>query len=170
MKIDEDALTEATRQWLEKAKTIYNRDFIMPKLDFSLIGRTAGEAHYHQWKIRYNIPLYNRHPSEFLARTVPHELAHLITWNLYGTVIARRPHGSYWKMVMHKLGVDAKRCHSFDTNGLVRQRKKAERPFTYKCHCRTFHLTNILHSRILAGQKRWCRACKTTLQFVGVEP
>ena len=57
--------------------------------------------------------LLNENTDHFIEQTVGHEWAHLAAANLHGHKI--RSHGPEWKAVMHKLGLDAARCHAYTT-------------------------------------------------------
>ena len=65
------------------AEAVYNRKFDIPKVLYNVRGSTAGLALYHLWCIRLNAVLLMENVDAFIARTVPHELAHLITGRMY---------------------------------------------------------------------------------------
>ncbi len=161
-----DELTDATRIWLDKANQVFGKTFPRPLISLRLKGGTAGYAIYDKWMVKYNPELYVRNKQEFIDRTVPHELAHLITSNIYGRVRVKH-HGWQWRLVMQKLGVvDVKRCHSYDVTGIKNVRA---RPYVYQCQCGTeYRLTKTLHNKILKGRYRVCPKCRTriVLQYI----
>ena len=133
-----------------------------PTVSFRLRGKTAGTANYGKQEIRYNAVLLEENGDNFLGRTVPHEVAHLVTRQKYGNRASA--HGYEWKSVMRAFGLNPTRCHSYDvSNSTV---KTVKRGFEYKCSCRTYDLTVIRHKRIMKGAKYTCRSCKTTLTAV----
>ena len=157
-------LTDTTRTWVELASEIYGRKFRMPSVSIELGGACAGKANYSRWLVKYNPEIYLRHKSDFENRTVPHEIAHLIAHTLAGKRV--KPHGWEWQNVMHKLGVDAARCHNYNVEGISRHHP---RPYVYSCNCREHKLTSILHNRIQKGNWRKCLACGTRISFVWLE-
>lgn len=84
-----------------------------PTISFDLRGTTAGQAYPGKNHIRLNGQLLNENTDHFIEQTVGHEWAHLAAANLHGHKI--RSHGPEWKAVMHKLGLDAARCHAYTT-------------------------------------------------------
>jgi SprT protein len=128
---------------------------------FDLRGQTAGQVQFHPSRrtlIRYNRQLLLENGERFLDRTVPHEVAHVITHGLYGPHI--RPHGPEWRGVMGLFGADSRRCHDYDTRRATTRRLTRHR---YRCACREHSLTSIRHHRILAGQLYYCRSCGQVL-------
>jgi SprT protein len=129
---------------------------------FDLRGRSAGQARLGSpgpALIRYNPALLRANPDDFLASTVPHEVAHLIAFARHGTRI--RPHGAEWVAIMRHMGAEPKRCHAYDVSGLAIRRL---RELDYHCNCRDHRLTSIRHHRVLAGQTYVCRQCGSPLQ------
>lgn len=54
---------------------------------------------------------YNLHPLQFFL-TLTHEIAHSITWNMYGNLV--RPHGKEWKQNYRNLVLPLMKCNYFD--------------------------------------------------------
>jgi SprT protein len=128
-----------------------------PTVRFDLRGKTAGQVRFSGGQtcvIRYNVSLMQRYPTEFLARTVPHETAHVVAFNLHGSRI--QPHGREWQTIMSLFGAPPERCHSYDVEG---QQTRRLRRYEYRCGCRSHQLTSIRHNRIRAGQVYLCRQC-----------
>jgi len=163
-----EELKAATETVYQKADAFYGRSFARPMISLRLRGVTAGTASWNKRLIRYNHALYMENKEDFVARTVPHEVAHMIVAELaYRGGFFRRPkpHGQEWKNVCRNIGMkDITRCHKYDVTNTARRRA---RPFTYRCGCQEFNLTMTLHRRILMGQRRWCKKCKVTLQYIG---
>ncbi|MCO5761185.1 MAG: hypothetical protein EP309_01855 [Gammaproteobacteria bacterium] len=134
---------------------------------FDLRGRGAGQVRRQPggtWMVRYNPLLLERHGEDFLARTVPHEVAHIIAFHHHGCHI--RPHGPEWRAIMHLLGLPPTRCHDYDVSGLETRRLEH---FPYRCGCGQHLLSSIRHHRIQRGQRYLCRACGQALLPAGEE-
>ncbi len=155
--------TEAcTRELLTRAEGHFERAMPQADIRFDLRGRSAGMVRCAPGsppEIRYNLQLLAENEEPFLARTVPHEVAHLVVRELFGAAV--RPHGQEWKAVMGVFGADPSRCHDYDVSRS--QVRKLPR-FLYRCGCRLHELTSIRHRRVLDGQSYFCRACKQPLE------
>jgi len=149
------------------AQSVFKRSFDLPKLEYRQMGRAAGWATYSQWKVTLNSDyLRNGHLEDMVNQTLPHELAHLISYSVYGPQIGRG-HGRAWKHVMRSLGLRPDRCHDYSLEG-VKTRKKAK----YACKCPTcgqeFLVTlNRVH-QLRSGRKIFhsapgCRSIKAPL-------
>lgn len=150
-----------TATLLEQARRHFRSPIPAPEVRFDLRGKAAGQVRMapgRVWQIRYNPVLLAREGDAFLTQTVPHEVAHLIAFALFGRDI--RPHGEEWQGVMRHLGAEPRRCHSFAVDDLPARRL---RRFDYHCACRTHQLTSTRHYRAQAGQTYTCVACRGTL-------
>ena len=133
-----------------------------PQIRFDLRGRSAGQARVGSrgpWVVRYNPVLLEANAEDFLATTVPHEVAHLVAYARHGSRI--RPHGPEWQAIMRHFGVAPERCHRYDLSALS---VRSVREFDYHCTCRGHRLSSIRHHRVLAGRDYICRHCATTLR------
>jgi SprT protein len=103
-----------THEWIGKCNETFGIR-IPSKLPvrFNLKGTTAGRAYLSEGTIGYNPTLLRENPDAFLRRTVGHEVAHFAAFLKFGGAID--PHGAEWRSMMWKLGLDATRCHSYDT-------------------------------------------------------
>lgn len=110
------------------AETLYQQSFANPCIDFSLTGVVAGRAYYHDWTVRLNRKLLERHPDHMINVTVPHEIAHLVARKVYGPRI--KAHGKEWQSVMRDFGLKPDVCHSMDTSDLRRTKRGSE---WYEC-------------------------------------
>lgn len=157
----------ATAQLLEQARPLCRAHRTMPpspQIRFDLRGKTAGQV---QWQgrrvvIRYNLDIARRHTERFIATTVPHEVAHLVTVACHGRV---RPHGPEWRRVMGYFGIaDPQRCHNF---ALDESRVRQQRRWPYRCDCRRHDLSTTRHKRAQAGRASYlCRHCGGALRPV----
>lgn len=146
-------------------EAIYQRRFTRPsrEVEYNLEGRTAGYAHIAENRITLNKNLMNdpRHLEDMLDQTLPHEVAHLIAYQINPRDQA---HGRTWRQVMNVLGKEARRCHSYD----VEPKFVKSRPFAYKCGCEEPHMvTATINRRILTKTRAYsCRKCGETLRPV----
>lgn len=155
MNYQSQALAKVTAT-LALARQVFGRDFEAPKVTFDLRGKTAGAANYAANHIRLNDVLLRENQETFINRTVPHEVAHLLAFALYGSRISA--HGPEWKNVMRRLGETPSRCHTYDTtNATVRRVAK----FSMFCACREHQVTALVLGRITRGVKYKCRLCRT---------
>lgn len=142
---------------------------------FELKGKVAGQFAYKgsSCGLRFNMIFATNHPDEYMARTVPHEVAHYVRYVRNGykhDVLSngkRDIHGAKWRAVMRELGAsDSTRCHSYDTS-VIASRKY--RKFSYSCdNDHAYELTTIRHNRVQRGQTTYfCRECRSELHFRG---
>ncbi|WP_192867868.1 SprT family zinc-dependent metalloprotease [Thaumasiovibrio subtropicus] len=157
-------LTEAVQQQIIQrvhacialASHRLNRQFELPSIRFNQRGKIAGSARLQSWELRFNLTLLLENQPAFLDDVVPHEVAHLITYALYGKV---RPHGKEWQQIM--LGVFKRpptTTHNFNITNVQGQL------FSYQCQCQLHQLTIRRHRKVQRGEVRYrCRDCGTTL-------
>jgi SprT protein len=153
---------ERTAQLLAQGAELIARPVPALLLSFDLRGQAAGQFRVDasgQARIRYNAALMLRHEAEFLAQTVPHEVAHYLAFLCYGRGI--RPHGPQWQQLMRGLGAEPRRCHDLDVSDL-RVRRLQRHP--YYCACGEHALTSIRHHRVLRGARYICRRCGEVLR------
>jgi SprT protein len=141
---------------------IIKRSAPAARVQFDLRGQSAGQFRVDASGvafIRYNRALLARHADAFLAQTLPHEVAHYLTYLRFGR--RAQPHGQEWQQIMQSLGADPRRCHEFDVSGL---KTRHVRRFVYHCRCGDQELTSIRHHRIQRGAGYTCRRCGQTLR------
>jgi SprT protein len=142
---------------LRRAEQHFARRLPCPEILFDLRGQAAGQARIAADRttvIRFNQALLNANPKPFLAQTVPHEVAHLVAFHVFGLRI--RPHGPEWQSVMMLFDAHPQRCHSFALEEAPRRRLAQH---TYHCGCRAHTLSSIRHNRVRRGQRYYCRVC-----------
>ncbi|MGB5833461.1 MAG: SprT-like domain-containing protein [Thiohalocapsa sp.] len=158
---------EQTRALVVLARGLMKRPLPFPGVRFDLRGQCAGQVRIDSTGggiIRYNAALLQRHGEDFVAQTVPHEVAHYAAFLEFGRGI--RPHGREWQQIVQALGGEPKRCHDYDTEGLTARRT---RWFAYHCHCGEHRLSSVRHDRIGRGARYRCRRCGKLL-CAGVLP
>jgi len=128
-----------------------------------LKGKCAGQVRHQpdgNLVIRYNLGIANLQPEEFILQTVPHEVAHVVTWLLHGNRV--RPHGREWQSVMSFFGKDSSRCHEFKVPEAGQRRQQR---WKYECNCRDHQLSTTRHHRVQEGQQYQCRLCNGILRL-----
>jgi SprT protein len=181
METIQDQARRLTKEYIDKARSLYDIEIPYPSIEFNLKGTTAGKANAS--RIRFNATLLSENTETFLLRTVPHEVAHVVVQHKYPNANScyrtyngsyRRnikPHGKEWKQVMRDFEVeDIGRCHSYDTENVRSSRSSRSslaRSFSYKCACQIYNLTIVRHRRILKGQTYSCKKCKQKLVYQG---
>jgi len=154
---DKQALKLQGEHFFIEAECFFDRAFKRPDYLFNQRGRAAGTAHLHRNLIKINPTLFINNRKEFFEQVIPHEVAHLITFQLYGRV---RPHGKEWQHVMvNVFRRPALTTHQLDITDVVGKQ------FTYRCACTTHQLTIRRHNKVLKGESYQCRHCRTLLAF-----
>lgn len=155
-------LEQRVQQRLDALSVLVNEQLgvlVRPVVAWDLRGQAAGQANFRRNLIRFNRALAERYPDEFVAQTVPHELAHLVAFHKFGPRI--RPHGREWREVMELFGAEPRRTHQFEVSPSRRLKR-----FAYRCHCpgADYQLTSIRHNRIQRGQRYICKQCLRPLE------
>lgn len=161
------------KRCIDVASSYYGREFNIPSYDFNLKGTTGGRAWPTENRMEFNATFLLNHTEEYIARTVPHEVAHIIDRAVYGYEYTRRGkvirHGTNWKSVMRVLGVkDLTRCHSYD---VTPAQQKVKSKFHYKCKgCGADLYLGPVRHRKHKNNKYWHSKCgkhSGELVFVG---
>jgi len=109
-------VSERIEAAFQKAESVYGQKFARCKVrcDIMANARKAGSAQVHPERlIRINPRLFRQNPSHILDITCPHEVAHIVAFDLYGS--EGWGHGPKWKSVMRSIGLAPDRCHSLVT-------------------------------------------------------
>lgn len=155
--------TDHQAQILQRVESCYHlaesqldRHFPRPEVNFKLRGKSAGTAHLQLNKLRFNATLLEENPQEFITQVVPHEICHLLAYQLYGRV---KPHGNEWQSLMITLYQRRpSTTHNLDT------RSVEGKTFTYRCDCGPVNLSVRRHNKVLNQQTLYrCRRCHQTL-------
>ena len=144
-----------------------------PSICLSQRGKVAGSAMLQKHHIKLNAVLFWQNESEFLGEVIPHELAHLIVYDLHCKGIQNKfrsalnksnkikPHGREWQWVMTEVfACKPSVTHSFDV------RDVAQKQFIYECDCnKAVYLSLIRHNKVQKGKQQYrCKKCNTTLK------
>lgn len=68
---------------------------------------TAGRAWLNQYMIDLSVELFDEHTQYFADDTIPHELAHIAAFKVYGDP----GHGIGWYTVLKSAGINTNRLH-----------------------------------------------------------
>ena len=133
---------------------------IDPTISYDLRGQAAGQANYRHNVIRLNRELLEKYTADFIDQTIPHEFAHLVAYQVYGSRI--KPHGKEWKSVVLALGAKPVRTHSYEATPTRRLKR-----FRYQCDCpdSLYEITSVRHNRILRGHIYLCKKCGSSLHY-----
>ena len=146
---------------LAQARHAWGVSLPQPTVDFRLRGAPAGKAHLQRGHLQFNAALLRANRDHFLHQTVGHEVAHLVTYALYGA--RAKPHGAEWKNVMREFGLDTRATHDYDVTGLRRSRS----PYIYACGCDTeIRVGALRHKRASRGAVYTCRRCAQRIVFL----
>lgn len=156
-------ISDCINHYYEKAILIYKSYQTQPKptFSFNLSGTVAGYAYFHKNHIKINPELFVRNKAKFLYDTIPHELAHLVAYNVYRD----NGHGSGWQRVMINLGCEPNRCHSYDVSAV--KRNYTVRRFVYSCGCREHYITAQKHNKLQKNSRQFiCSSCRGNLSYM----
>lgn len=168
MKHSVQFMKDAITKKVAESYKIFNdaKDMNIPliPIKFTLRGTTAGQ---HQstkdmfgglepLNLNFNLFIADTNWDEFLATTVPHEVAHHCA-NEY--INGDAGHGRAWSMAMSVMGIEARRCHNYDIANLP-NRVQA------KCGCMTHNITKTRANKMKRGHGYGCGRCGQPLELV----
>ena len=166
-------LCAVVEECIELASDYFNKSLLIPDVRFDLRGKSAGQARFEiervfgiiktqKSSIRFNRLLMEENFQAFIDDVAPHETAHVIARQVYGSKI--KPHGQEWKMIMRDvLNKSPSVTHQFDVT------RASPKPFIYQCECTDVQhaLSTIRHNRIQRKQSTYlCRQCNSSLSLV----
>lgn len=109
--------------WWDKLRKVYPQiQKVYPKVKLNnRLKTTAGRAWIDKAPqyIDLSTELFWEYTEQFLCDTIPHELAHLVAYTVYGD----EGHGKGWYSVLERMGIQTSRCHSM-VNSKHERRKK----------------------------------------------
>jgi predicted SprT family Zn-dependent metalloprotease len=157
LSIEEQYIFTVLQEVKEKAEKVFKEEFPLIPFTTDLRGRVAGAYRSGKKKyLRFNLECFLLNQSNYDS-TIIHEFAHYVTEVRYG-----RGHGhdGQWKYVMRMLGESPEVYHDLK----VRAVRKVKRNNVYFCDCREHKVSDLIHRRMQAGQKRHCTRCGSNLR------
>ncbi|MFT5924895.1 MAG: SprT protein [Paraglaciecola sp.] len=150
-------IIQKVEQCINHASSYFEQNFRLPKISFNQRGKIAGCARLQTNELRFNPVLLSDNINAFLEEVVPHEVCHLLAYNLFGKV---RPHGKEWQSLMLELfSVKGQTYHQMDVT------KVKGKSYTYRCGCGPIELSIRRHNKVLKGQQTYiCRKCRGSLK------
>jgi len=156
---DKKALAVKGEDCFILAECFFDRAFPRPTYFFNQRGRSAGSAHLQKNVLKFNPILYLQNKDIFIEQVVAHEIAHLITYQVFGKV---KPHGKEWQNIMTQVfKLPASTTHQLDITDVQ------GKLFEYHCGCSAHQLTIRRHNRVAKGTRYLCRKCKSPLKYNG---
>ncbi|MCE2573799.1 SprT family zinc-dependent metalloprotease [Motilimonas eburnea] len=153
------ALEQQVEACYQLAECFFDRPFQRPTIQYNQRGKIAGSAHLQKHLLKFNPVLYQENQTCFLVDVVPHEVSHLLVYQLHGASAA--PHGREWQFIMTQvMKRPARRTHQFDISSV------AGKTFLYHCQCQQHQLSIRRHNKVKKGTQYLCTQCKTSLQEV----
>ncbi|RKF18870.1 SprT family zinc-dependent metalloprotease [Alginatibacterium sediminis] len=151
----ENRLLERVEYCYQLAESYFSRSFERPETNFKQRGKIAGSAKLGVNVLRFNLTLYRENQDHFLEHTVPHEISHLLCFELFGRVPA---HGQQWQSIMRDVfQLEPMRTHQYDVSSVQ------GKVFDYQCQCSSHQLTIRRHNKVLKGIEYRCRRCGSNL-------
>ena len=161
----ENKIIELVNDYIDQASHIFERSFEQIEVRFDLTGRAAGmyKVTPAAKLIRFNPYHFAKFIDENMHETVPHEVAHYISDQVYG-LRHIRPHGKEWQAIMWKFGVEPKRTFSYSLEGIP---TRVHKRHTYSCDCMQYEITTRRHNNIQSGRAEYsCRQCGSKIKFI----
>lgn len=141
---------------IAKGNALFGTNVKLSSIGWDLRGTAAGQARRRSlvYSVRFNLEAKRLDPTHFFNETVPHEIAHLIVFELTLTGRSRdRGHGRDFKRVCRALGGTGARCHNI---ALTKARTVQKHKYILPSG-RVVEVTSIMHGKIQKGQGRRMR-------------
>lgn len=152
------AVEQKIADCVSRAQRHFQTSIRTPAFNFKQRGRSAGTAYLQRNEMRFNAYMLAQNPQKFIDNVVPHEVAHIVVHQIYGSKV--RPHGREWRAVMERLfDVKADRTHDFDV-------PKVRNAYLYQCQCQQHEFTAHRHGRATRGTEYICKLCRSPLKYI----
>jgi len=148
-------LIDHVSQCYQLAERRLKRQFPRPTILFNQRGKIAGSAQLQTNVLRFHPLIYSQNEPHYLEHVVPHEIAHLLVWQIHGKT---PPHGRAWQLIMSQVfELPPLTTHQYDID------KLGIKMIDYGCACGSVPLTIRRHNKVLKGAQYRCRTCNETL-------
>lgn len=157
---DKDEVEQRVFALFSLAEAHFKTSLRRPSVSWRKSGKNAGTANLTINKINFNPVLFSHNRQAYFDEVIPHEVSHIITFQVYGRV---SPHGKHWQWVMHNLfDAPARTTHSFDLTPL------GLKEYIYRCQCGDVNLSVRRHNKVMRQKQQYlCRRCKSVLAYTG---
>ena len=112
-----DKVILAVDRYCSLASELYGISLIVPVLHFDLRGTDAAVARPQRNLIKFNPILLQSNLQDYLNNTIPHEVAHLVSYIRNGWVMSSKGglsfHGEHWKSIMRDFGCEPLVYHKY---------------------------------------------------------
>jgi len=143
-------------QCYQRAELLLEQKFPEPTVLFNQRGKIAGCALLQKNTLKFHPLLFEQNKEHFLTHVVPHEIAHLLVWQLYGKT---PPHGREWQHIMiNVFNLPPHRTHQYNVDNI------GIKTFMYECKCGEVPLTIRRHNKVLKGAVYRCKKCHQNLK------
>lgn len=120
----QDVAEFRVKHWWNKFRQVYpqlSKQYPAVKLN-NRLKTTAGRAFIENnpQYIDLSTELFWEHTEEFLYDTIPHELAHLVAYTIYGDP----GHGKGWYSIVHQFGINTSRLHQMVNTAHAQRKSK----------------------------------------------
>ncbi len=170
------AVETATHHFIDVANKRYDLSLNYPSVGFTVRGTNGGTANTGSWHVNFNMGLLVDNMDEYINQTIPHEVAHLVTFAIHGQEFKRTrrgyirvSHGKNFYAVMRTFGVKETRCHKMDTSK-VKTATRNVKKFGVQCPCcqEEFTVGTVRMKKILNGARymHHCTGGKATMPIV----
>lgn len=147
-----------TVEYVQRAVELFRREMPAVEVLFDLSGQAAGQFRWTaapvHCVIRFNPWVFAADFAHHLDETVAHEVAHYVTYRLYGP--RSIAHGVEWRRVMRAFGMPARATGHYSLAGVPVRRQVRH---VYRCDCRSHELSSTRHNRLQRGERYRCGSC-----------
>ena len=150
-----DSILDKCIELVRRGNELFGTNVILYRhnITMSLSGTSAGCASTKNgiYSLRFNPNAYYADQNHFMNNTIPHEVAHLIVYELIRQGRSRdRGHGRDFKRVCRALGGSGERCHTLSLTPA-----RVHRKFSYITDSgRRVELGKVVHEKVQKGQGR----------------
>lgn len=109
--------------WWSKIVTVFPelRNHTRPPIKLNnRLKTTAGRAFFEANYIDLSPELFWEHTENFTQDTIPHELAHIAAYRVFGD----EGHGTGWKMTLQRVGIKTTRLHHMVNSAHAKRKAK----------------------------------------------
>jgi len=162
----DDIISAVYVLWEAMGHTYNLKNPKVPEIEFFSKSAVSGKAYYDLHKVTFNEILALENPETFM-NTIAHEIAHLITHQVYP--YAKQHHGPEFRSVMKVMGYVPNTYHTYNVESVSTRRVKTR--FVYLCKsCGMEHrIAKPTHNKIQVLNTLYKCKCGGYIEFTGQE-